>query len=129
MIPLALAWLKPKLLAALPYLFFALAVGGVCLWINGLRETVDEQAAAIGKLQTDLAAEQLARRKDVAGLTALSSGLAQAATDTAKDQAILERTIDATNPKPASAGLASLIACLRDRDAGRECAPAGSTGR
>lgn len=115
---------------ALPYLAIIGAAVGLLLYVNGLRSTVAKQASAIASLRTDLTNEQKARQRDVAGLTALSSGLAQAATDTANDRAILERTIDATHPAPASPGLVSLLDCLRANDAHRVCAPAASsTGR
>lgn len=122
-----LPWLS-ILRRALPYIAIIGAALGLVLYVNNLRSTVRNQATQIDGLKVAIAAESLARRKDVAGLTALSSGLASAAVDNAKDRAAMERTIDVANPKPTSPGLVSLIACLRAKGGdGSKCAPA-STG-
>lgn len=114
----------PLLQRAAPYLAIIGAALGLIFYVNGLRSTVAKQGEQIAQLDAAIAAEKLARRKDIAGLTALSSGLATAAVDNAKDAAVMKDTINATNPQPVSAGLRSLLDCLRTVDRGGECAPA-----
>jgi len=75
-------------------------------------------------VQRDLEGERLARQKDVAGLTALSVGFAKAAVETKADKAIMEKTIDAANPAPASPALSELMRQLRDSDGAKPTSPA-----
>lgn len=112
----------------LPY---GVAIGVVVafgLWINGMRSTIEELKVSNGYLKTEIAAEKLARERDVAGLTTLASGLAAASSATKKDNAILQETINVAAPQPATPGLARFIECLRAGDRGGDCPPAASTG-
>jgi hypothetical protein len=70
----------------------------------------------VQKLKTDLASEQAARQRDVAGLTALSQGIIGASSARSLDEATLRETIDEKNPKPSSPGLAGFIDGLRRSD-------------
>jgi len=114
--------------ALLPYLAAGLVVLGFVLWIHGMQAKIAKQAGQITTLQTDLATEQQARQRDVAGLTSLSSGLLAASSAKDKDQAALQETIDATHPAPVSPGLAALLGCLRAADSGKECTAAARAG-
>lgn len=112
-----------------PYVAAALVVIGFVLWIRGMQHKIEEQKVSISHLKDDLAAEQQARQRDVAGLTSLSSGLLAASSAKDKDQAALQETIDATHAVPVSPGLAALLGCLRAADDGKECATAARAGR
>jgi hypothetical protein len=107
-----------------PALGIALALLAGWLYVHHLQE----QVARIPALEQAIVAEKVARERDVAGLTALSSGLAKAASDTKKDQTILAETIDAQHSQPVSSGLANLLGELRRADASGN-ASAGRTGR
>lgn len=122
---LALRAALPMTARLLPYL----AIAGVVLWVMGMRATIAEQRRDIATVTARLATETAARQRDVAALTALSAGLTTAAAARTKDQAILERTVNATTATPVSPALRDLLAGLREADAGRDVpAPAGRTG-
>jgi len=108
-----------------PYIAIALAVLAAWWYVSGLQNKVESQAATIMAVQRDLDGERLARKRDVAGLTALSSGLTKAAVETKADKAIMERAIDATNPSPASSALSDLLRQLRASDSSK---PTSATG-
>ncbi|WP_420140192.1 hypothetical protein [Sphingomonas sp.] len=112
----------------LPWIAGAIAILTFYLWIHSMQAKIARQDAQINTLAMNLKAEQAARAKDVAGLTALSSGLLAASSAKSADQKALSETIDATNPTPVSAGLASLLGCLRENDNGRECATPTRSG-
>lgn len=111
------AWLTWALIRRVgPYLLVgALAVVFV-LWVHGMQRTIAVQAATISSVRSDLANEQAARRRDVAGLTTLAQGMAAAAVDTKRDATILSETIDHANSAPASPGLAALMRGLREAE-------------
>jgi len=111
----------------LPYVLGAAVVLAGYLWIHGMQSTIADQKTQIGTLQTNLQAEQAARKADVAGLTTLSQGLVAASSAKASDQAALTGTIDVANPPAASPALAGFLACLRDADtSGKACAASGA---
>lgn len=112
----------------LPYIAIALAVLGGILWINGMRADIARQRTQIAQLSTDLASEKQARARDVAGLTALSSGLVAASSAKQRDQEALSHAIDVQHPQPVSAGLSRLLVCLRAADQNRECSAAPGAG-
>lgn len=123
-------WLK-----AAPYLLILAAVAGLVLWINGMRSKIDAQAARItaqdvryAGLEVKFETEKQARTRDVAGLTALSSGLVAASSAKQRDQEALSHAIDVQHPQPVSAGLSALLTCLRAADQNRECSAAPGAG-
>ncbi|WP_419827646.1 hypothetical protein [Sphingomonas sp.] len=125
------AWLTWSLIRrAGPWLLIAALAGGLALWTHGMQRTIAAQATTIAGVRADLAAEQAARRRDIAGLTTLAQGLAAAAVETKRDATILSETIDHANPAPASPGLAALMRGLREADtaAGVQRATAGAGG-
>jgi hypothetical protein len=111
----------------------ALGIAGALLigwlYVSHLRSTVETQADEINTLAVNLRAEQDARKRDVAGLTTLSKGLTQVATDTKRDATILAETINASNPAPASPRLSDFLRGLREADAAAvPASPAGRAG-
>jgi hypothetical protein len=115
-------------LRATPYIVAVAILIGFVLWIRGMQSTIADQSSQINKLAVNLRTEQVARAKDVAGLTTLSSGLLAASSAKDKDQAALQETIDAAHPTPVSAGLAALLGCLRQADDNKQCAATARTG-
>lgn len=105
-----------------------LAVAAVVFWVMGMRSDLTELRQDNATLTEAVKAETIARRRDVAGLTTLSVGLTTAAAARTKDQAILERTVDASTAQPVSPALRDLLAGLRANDRGDVPAPAASTG-
>ncbi|MET0439144.1 MAG: hypothetical protein ABW043_16790 [Devosia sp.] len=126
MIPLALYRLAKPFL---PWIAGLVAVVGVVLWIRGMRAEIADLKVSNSHLNEAIQAEKLSRERDVAGLTALSSGLAKVSTDNRKDAAILAETIDAKNPAPSSPGLAALLDGLRAADQDGKRIPAAGSGR
>jgi hypothetical protein len=100
----------------LPYIAIGLAVAGFYLWVTGMQHTIAKQNAQINTLAVNLRAEQVARSKDVAGLTVLAKGTAAIAVDTARDATALQETVSAQNAKPSSPELAAFLGRLRDAD-------------
>jgi hypothetical protein len=100
------------------------AIGLAVFAIHSAIDKIDKQGQQIASLKTELETEKDARKRDVAGLTALSQGVVAAANAHAVDEQILAETIDAKNPKPSSPGLTDFLNGLRASDANR-AAPAG----
>lgn len=92
-------------------------------------DKVADQAAELATVKRDLATEQLARKRDVAGLTVLSQGMLAASAGNAIDERVLSSAIDSKNPSPVSPGLARLLDGLRSGESRVDAATArpGST--
>jgi hypothetical protein len=122
--PFGISWAKLAIIAALAFI--------VGLGVYAVRHTIsrlETQAGQIATLERDLKAEQLARKRDVDGLTTLAQGVIAASNARAIDQESLRETIDTKNPQPVSAQLGSFLNCLRQGDrSGAKCSAASGPG-
>jgi hypothetical protein len=106
-----------------PKILLALIVGAFVWWIVDMRSDLAQLRTANESLSVRLSAEEVARRRDVASLTALSTGLAAVAVETKKDAAVVTETVKDANA-PLSPQLSSLLDQLREQAAGKPANPA-----
>lgn len=99
-----------------PYLLVAALAAALVLWVSNLQSRLARAEASAKETAIALHDEQIARARDVAGLTTLARGTAAAAVETKRDTAILQETIGNATPQPASPALASFLDRLRQAD-------------
>lgn len=82
--------------------------------------TIEDQAAKIAKLQTELETEQHQRLSDVNGLTTLIDGLLIDSAKNDQDQGAIEHALEQAEPRPLSPFMRAYFDCLRNHRAGSE---------